>query len=155
MASNRLLTPTALASYTDTLPTVTNNTPINQQAGIIQNNGSFGYGSLSQPNCSGLCVFAIGRVNRTGTSEPNTEAVIGAIWQISSPENTQAQTLRLQAEIQQNALENQTTLTEKLATALEQNQMERANAIAIILAKRLGYSDYRQLLRDIREAPKS
>jgi hypothetical protein len=38
----------------------------------------------------------------------------------------------------------------KLAEAIENNKPERANAIAIILAPRLGYKDYQQLLRDVR-----
>jgi hypothetical protein len=51
-----------------------------------------------------------------------------------------------------NTLNNQSTLVlvEKLAEAIETNKPERANAIAIILASRLGYSDCRQLLKDVR-----
>jgi hypothetical protein len=113
---------------------------INQQAGVI--------GSLNYPSCSGVCVFAIGRTTRTSNADPSIEAV----WQINSPENTQAQNARILAETQRDSLNNQTTLVlvEKLAEAIETNKPERANAIAIILASRLGYSDYRQLLKDVR-----
>jgi hypothetical protein len=34
--------------------------------------------------------------------------------------------------------------------AIETDKPERANAIAIILASRIGYNDYRQLLKDVR-----
>lgn len=130
------------------LPTTSS---INQQAGVIQNNGLGNYGSLSYPSCSGICVFAIGRTTRTGNADPNVEAVVGVVWQISSPENTQAQNARILAENQRDSLNNQTTLvlTEKLAEAIETNKPERANAIAIILAPRLGYNDYRKLIKDV------
>jgi hypothetical protein len=126
---------------------------INQQAGVIQNNGLGSYGSLSYPSCSGVCVFAIGRTTRTGNADPNVEAVVGVVWQINSPENTQAQNARILAETQRDSLNNQTTLAlvEKLAEAIETDKPERANAIAIVLAPRLGYSDYRQLLKDVRD----
>lgn len=125
---------------------------INQQAGVIQNNGLGSYGSLSYPSCAGVCVFAIGRTTRNGNTDPSVEAVVGVVWQINSPENTQAQNARILAETQRDSLNNQTTLAlvEKLAEAIETDKPERANAIAIILAPRLGYSDYRQLLRDVR-----
>jgi hypothetical protein len=124
---------------------------INQQAGVIQNNGLGSYGSLNYPSCSGVCVFAIGRTTRIGNADPSAEAVVGAVWQINSPETTQAQNARILAETQRGSLNNQTTLAlvEKLAEAIETNKPERANAIAIILAPRLGYGDYRQLLKDI------
>jgi hypothetical protein len=138
------------------LPTITNPS-INQQAGVIQNNGLGNYGSLSYPSCSGACVFAIGRTSRTGNSDPSVEAVVGVVWQINSTENTYAQNARILAESQQNSLNNQTTLvlTEKLAEAIENNKLERANAIAIILAPRLGYKDHNQLLRDVRNVRQS
>ncbi|WP_335034738.1 hypothetical protein [Nostoc sp.] len=40
-------------------------------------------------------------------------------------------------------------MTEKLAEAIETQKIERAKLYAISLAKRLGYADYRQLLKDI------
>jgi hypothetical protein len=120
---------------TEILPAGSNSS-INQQAGVIQNNGVGSYGNLSYPACSGVCVFAIGRVNHTGNSNPSMEAVVGAVWQINSPENTPAQNACILAENQRDAL------TKKLAEAIENKKPERANAIAIILAQRLGYSDY-------------
>jgi hypothetical protein len=62
----------------------------------------------------------------------------------TSPESTPAQNACILAENQRDAL------TKKLAEAIENKKPERANAIAIILAQRLGYNDYRQLLKDIR-----
>jgi hypothetical protein len=132
------------------LPAATSS--INQQAGVIQNNGLGSYGSLNYPSCSGVCIFAIGRTTRIGNTDPSIEAVVGVVWQINSPENTQAQNARILAETQRDSLNNQSTLVlvEKLAEAIETDKPERANAIAIILASRLGYNDYRQLLKDVR-----
>ncbi len=136
---------------TEILPANTNSS-INQQAGVIQNNGLGSYGSISYPSCAGVYVFAIGRATRTGNADPSIEAVAGIVWQINSPENTQAQNARILAETQRDSLNNQSTLVlvEKLAEAIETDKPERANAIAIILASRLGYNDYRQLLKDVR-----
>ena len=139
-------------STPETLPSISNIPSSYQQAGIINNSGVGGYGNLSTPSCNGLCVFAIGKTGRTSSGETNREIVAGAIWQISSPENTYAQAARLQAEVQRDSLNNQTTLvlTERLAEAIEKNKPERANAIAIILAPRLGYKNYQDLLHDVR-----
>jgi hypothetical protein len=140
---------TSTTTVTEIIPNLTSTSPINQQAGII-NNGS-GYGSLTTPSCSGLCVFAIGRTVRNGNSDPSFEATVGAVWQISSSENTYAQNARILAETQQAIVNNQTnlTLTKELSEAIEKKQFSRVNAIAIILAKRLGYSDFRKYLADV------
>jgi hypothetical protein len=120
---------------------------INQQADFIQNN-SAGFSNLTYPNCQGACIFAIGRTNNRQT----WEAVGGIVWQISSPENTQAKTNRLIVQSEREKLERESTviLIEKLADAIESGKSERANLLAIILAKRLGYSDPQQLLREAR-----
>jgi hypothetical protein len=129
-------------------PIINNTAPsINQQADFIQNNGS-SFSSLTYPNCQGACIFAIGRTN----SRQSWEAVAGVVWQISSPENTQAETHRLTAQSERDKLERDSTiiLVEKLSDAIESGKTERANLLAIILAKRLGYSDYQRLLRESR-----
>lgn len=98
-----------------------------------------------------MCVFGIGRTTYTANSQPSIEGVVGLIWQIDSPEKTYAQNARHQVQIQQESLDNQTNLTlvEKLSEAIEINQRERINALAIILAKRLGYSNHRQYLAEV------
>jgi hypothetical protein len=118
---------------------------INQQADFIQNNGS-GFSGLTYPNCQGLCIFAISKIN----SRQNWEAVGGVVWQVSSPENTQAETNRLIVQAQREKLEQEDTITlvEKLSEAIEKKKIERANFLAIILAKKLGYSSFEQLLKD-------
>jgi hypothetical protein len=147
-SSNIPATPTT--TVTEIIPNLTSTSPINQQAGIINNSGSYG-GSLTIPSCSGLCVFGIGRTVRNGNSDPSFEAMVGAVWQISSPENTYAQNARILAETQQAIVNNQTnlTLTKELSEAIEKKQFSRVNAIAIILAKRVGYSDFRKYLADV------
>ena len=135
------------ASGLSTLP-LNNSVPsINQQADFIQNNSS-GFSNLTYPNCQGACVFAIGRTN----SRQSWEAVAGVVWQISSPENTQAETHRLTAQSERDRFDRESTviLVEKLSDAIESGKIERANLLAIILAKRLGYGDYQKLLREAR-----
>ena len=129
------------------LPISSGTVPINQSAGVIQNNG---FGSFSYPACSGWCAFGIVKTSVTGNS-PSAEAMVGIIWQIDSPEKTNAQATLLQAQTQQDTLEHQTvtTLMEKLAEAIEKNLPERVNIIAIILAKKLGYSNHRQFLAEV------
>ena len=129
------------------LPISSGTVPINQSAGVIQNNG---FGGFSYPACAGLCAFGIVKTSVTGNS-PSAEAMVGIIWQIDSPEKTNAQAILRQAQTQQDALEQQTvtTLSEKLAEAIEKNLPERVNIIAIILAKKLGYSNHHQFLADV------
>jgi NACalpha-BTF3-like transcription factor len=123
---------------------------LSQQAGVIQNNT--GIGTLGTPNCTGTCFFTLIKLMPNGSST-NYEASVGAIWQISSPENTQAQAMKIRADSDRENMVAQTdiSLVEKLSAALAANNMDLANAIAIMLAKRWGYSDYRQLIRDIRD----
>jgi hypothetical protein len=134
---------------TENIPSLSSNQPIAQSSGFTQNNG-YGYGNLGYPACGGLCVFAIGKTSVTGNTS-TAEAMVGVIWQIDSPEKTNAQATLRQVQIQQDALEHQnvSSLTEKLADAIEKNLPERVNIIAIVLAKKLGYSNHRQFLAEV------
>ena len=138
--------PSGISSETLT-PTGTTST-LSQQAGVIQNNS--GIGTVGYPNCTGTCIFSNMRVVPNGSSN-NIEASIGVVWQISSPESIQAQANKAKIDAEREQLTTQTdlALTEKLAEAIEKKQLERVNAIAIILAKRLGYSDYRKYLQEV------
>jgi hypothetical protein len=73
------------------------------------------------------------------------------MWQFSSPENIQAQANKAKADAEREQLTAQTdiSLIEKLGTAIEKKQPVIVNAIAMILAKRFGYGDYQQYLRDV------
>lgn len=124
--------------------------PITQQTGLIQFNPP-SYSNFGYPTCSGTCVFAITRVSPSGNGGNNLEAVAGIIYQFSSPENTQAESQRLLAIAQKERLDQESTviLAEKLSDAIESGKKERANVIAIILARRLGYPDHHQLLLDM------
>lgn len=133
------------------VPTSTNpSTPFTQQTGVIQFNNS-GLSALTYPNCGGACVFAIGRMAPSYNGTTSLEAVAGVVWQFKSPENTQAQAIKRQVDAQNERLEQESTVTlsEKLAEAIEQGRTKRANLLAILLAKRLGYPDYQSLLRDV------
>jgi hypothetical protein len=139
-------------SFQDTTVPVNTNIPIPStnsfdQTGIVQqfNNG---FNSLSQPNCrSKICLFTLIR-----NSSNRTEFLGGAVWQLGgSYEDTQAESQKLLAIAQKEKLDQESTviLIEKLAEAIETKKMERAKLYAISLAKKLGYTDYRQLLNDI------
>jgi len=116
---------------------------INQQ-GIINN----GLNSLSQPNCrSNVCLFTLIRNTTQGT-----EFLGGAVWQLGgSPEQTQAESQKLLAIAQKEKLDQESAiiLTEKLADAIENKKIERAKLYAIILAPKLGYKDYIDLLQEV------
>ena len=124
---------------------------IGQQTGIIQFNNS-GASNLTYPNCNGACAFAIGHVVPLSNGTTGLEAIAGVIWQFNSPEKIQAQSNRLLAKAESERLEQESTvsLASKLADALETDRKERANLLAIILAKRLGYSNYLELLQNVR-----
>lgn len=136
-----------IPSESSNLPPISSNSNLNQQAGFIQNNG---WSSNGSPNCGGACIFANVRVIPNGNSN-NIEASIGMMWQFSSPENIQAQANRAKIDAEREQLIAQTdlALVEKLADAIEKKQAPKVNAIAMILAKRLGYSDYQKYLRDV------
>jgi hypothetical protein len=125
-------------------------TSIPNQTGVIQFNNT-GLSALTYPNCGGTCLFAIGRLVPTSNGSTSAEAVAGVVWQLRSPENTQAEAQRLLIKAQTENLTQESTLllTEKLADALEQRKPERIKLLAILLAKRLGYSDYYQLLQQL------
>jgi hypothetical protein len=130
------------------LSPISTNSNLSQQAGVIQNNS--GWGGFGTPNCGGACLVANVRVVPNGNSN-NIEASIGLMWQFSSPENIQAQAHKAKTDAEREQLTAQTDLTliEKLAAAIEKKQPVVVNAIAMILAKRFGYSDYQQYLRDV------
>jgi hypothetical protein len=132
-----------------TLNPINSTSPLSQQVGFIQNNN--GTGTLGIPNCTGTCLFTLIKVIPTSGST-TVEASVGAIWQLSSPENIQAQAYKIRADAERENLATQTDigLVEKLSMAMESNKLDLANAIAILLAKRWGYSDYHQLVRDVR-----
>ena len=137
---------TATSNIT-TSPSATAPTPT--QTGVIQFNNT-GLSALTYPNCGGTCLFAIGRLVPTsnGTS---AEAVAGVVWQLRSPENTQAESQRLLLKTQSENLTQESTLilTEKLADAIEQRKPDRITLLAILLAKRLGYANHHKLLQDL------
>jgi hypothetical protein len=72
------------------------------------------------------------------------QASINIIWQSDSPETKQAEAQRAKQQ-----LEDDKTLMTDLSEAISQNKMVRANSLAILLAKRLGYTDPKRLIADI------
>jgi hypothetical protein len=125
-------------------------TSIPNQTGVIQFNNT-GLSALTYPNCGGTCLFAIGRLVPGSNGSTSAEAVAGVVWQLRSPENTQAEAQRLLIKAQTENLTQESTLllTEKLADAIEQRKNDRIKLLAILLSKRLGYSDYQQLLQQL------
>lgn len=125
-------------------------TQVNQQNGLLQINGVSS--NLTSPNCSSGCAYGAIRVfpGYNGASR-SVEGIAGVIWQFNSPESSQAEATKLNAELQKYKTEHDIIegLSLKLAEAIEQNKIERAYIIAIILAPKLRYEDYRVLLREV------
>ena len=148
----------AIADGTNSAPTLADdsNTGLQDTTSIQQNgvqvngfNGFNGFSNpLTPPSCSKqLCGFIILRTTPYGS-----EGDAGIVFQLGgSSEQTQAESQRLLAIAQKEKLDQESTviLIEKLAEAIETKKIERAKLYAISLAKRLGYADYRQLLKDI------
>jgi hypothetical protein len=117
---------------------------------IIQvNNGSAGVGG-----CGGGCAyFNIRAVPSTTGFGATTliEGSTGFVWQFGSAEAAQSQAIRLTSELQKYKTEQEIIdyLSRQLADALESNRLDRARIIAITLAPKIGYSNYRLLLRTI------
>jgi hypothetical protein len=140
-----------------TAPPVNSNPPLQTDSGstinqppITNQNNQTNYGdsTMSYPNCTGTCVFSIGKINQ----QNQREVVAGVVWNITSPENTQAQTGKITAQAQSDKLDrdNNLVLMEKLTQAISSRQEERANGLAIMLAKPLGYQDHQKLIADIK-----
>jgi hypothetical protein len=133
-----------------TPPLQTNGDSTTSQPPITNQNNQTNYGdsTMSYPNCTGTCVFGIGKINQ----QSQREFVAGVVWNISSPENTQAQTGKITAQAQSDKLdrESKLVLMEKLTQAVSSRQEERANGLAIMLAKPLGYNDHQKLIADIK-----
>lgn len=137
---------------TNSTPTVTENSNVTlQDTTSIQQNGIQFNGfsnPLTPPSCNKpLCSFIMFRNTPYGS-----ESSAGIVFQLGkSPENTQAESQKLLAIAQKEKLDQESTviLADKLSEAIENNKTERANLYAIILAKKLGLADYRQLLKDI------
>jgi hypothetical protein len=124
-----------------------------QQTGVIQVNNAVGLSTLSYPSCGGTCAFAITRVIPMNNDNASWEAVAGVIWQINSPDKILAKSQQLVAQAQSRQVEDQSTLvlTERLAEAIETGKYDRANLLAMMLAKRLGYRDYQALLQSAKK----
>ncbi len=133
------------------LPTnpITSSPAIDQPTNINNTNNynPDGY-SINYPNCSGTCVFAIGKNDRQNGWQFTT----GVIWNINSPERTQAESSRMLAIAQSQKINTDSNLLlmEKLTGAISSGKIEQANGLAIILANRLGYSDHKSLIKEIK-----
>jgi hypothetical protein len=133
------------------LPTIsTNSAPQIDQPANINNTNNYNPDSYSTsyPNCSGTCVFAIGKNDRQNGWQLTT----GIVWNINSPERTQAESSKIVAlaQSQKISLDSNLLLMEKLTQAIVSGQTEQANGLAIILANRLGYLDYKNLIKEIK-----
>ncbi|WP_071190761.1 hypothetical protein [Trichormus sp. NMC-1] len=114
-----------------------------------------GFNSLSPPCNSKICLFTLIRKSSQNSSQNSSqqiEVLGGAVWQLGgSHEDTKAEAEKLRAITDKEKFEQESTLilTEKLAAAIEHNEIERAKLYAISLAKKLGYTDYHLLLKEI------
>ncbi|MDP5015892.1 hypothetical protein FJR11_09785 [Anabaena sp. UHCC 0187] len=149
-ATIAIMTHPAIAQETkesqSSLPKPLVNTNISDQSTInfVFNNR---YTSLSLPCNYQICLFTLIR-----NSSQEIEFLGGVVWQLGgSHEDTKAETEKFRAIAEKEKIDQETTLTltDKLADAIESNKIERVKLYAITLAKRLGYADYHELLKEI------
>jgi hypothetical protein len=103
---------------------------------------------FSTPCNSRFCATGDVRVINNGNPTPQFEFGVGIIFNSNPPDALRAENERLTAEA--NYLQSLLNLYEKLAFVIANNQTELANSIAIVLAPKLGYTDFHQLIKDIR-----
>jgi hypothetical protein len=103
---------------------------------------------FSNPCNSKFCVTGDVRIIDNGNSNPQIGFGVGLIFNSNPCDALRAERERLIAE--ENYLQSLLNLYEKLAFAIANNHTESANAIAIVLAPKLGYTDFHQLIEDIR-----
>lgn len=104
--------------------------------GSANNDSSFGGGfnnSLSGSDSS-------------NSSAKNIKWQVGIVWKPNAPEVAQAEGERTKQKLEDNR-----SLMTNLADAIAQNKTELASGLAILLAPRLGYSDPRKLIADLKE----
>jgi hypothetical protein len=112
--------------------------------------------SSSSGSCSNLCLnldvgtsvdnfgSGFGGFNN-GSVNNGLQWKAGVSWRPNAPEVTQVETERTKQRLEDNR-----SLTVALAEALAQNKTELARGLAILLAPRLNYSDYRVLLAELK-----
>lgn len=121
--------------------------------------------STGADNCSNVCVKVdLGSANNDSSfgggfnngfsssgdaSTNNTKNIkwqVGVVWKPNAPEVAQAEGERTKQKLEDNR-----SLMTNLADAIAQNKTELASGLAILLAPRLGYSDPRKLIADLKE----
>ncbi len=110
-----------------------------------------GFSSLSPPCNSRICLFTLIR-KLVKDSSQETEVLGGLVWQLGySSQDAKAEADKLKAIAEKEKIDQESTLilTDKLAEAIESNKIERVKLYAISLAKKLGYADYKELLKEI------
>jgi hypothetical protein len=116
----------------------------------------------SSDSCSNLCVkldlgsannessfssgFNNGFNSSTSTGANNLRWQVGVTWRPNPPEIIQVEGDKVKQRLDDNR-----SLMMALAEAISQNRTEMARGLAILLAPRLGYSDPRKLLAEMKE----
>jgi hypothetical protein len=119
--------------------------------------------STGADNCYNVCVKVdVGSANNdssfgsgfnnsfsgsdSSSSGKNIKWQVGVVWKPNAPEVAQAEGERTKQKLEDNR-----SLMTNLADAIAQNKTELASGLAILLAPRLGYSDPRKLIADLKE----
>jgi hypothetical protein len=116
----------------------------------------------SSDSCSNLCLkldlgsannessfssgFNNGFNSNTSTGANNLRWQVGVTWRPNPPEVVQVEGDKVKQRLDDNR-----SLMMALAEAISQNRTEMARGLAILLAPRLGYSDPRKLLTEMKE----
>jgi hypothetical protein len=104
--------------------------------GSANNDSSFGSGFNNGFSNSG----------DSSNTAKNIRWQVGVVWKPNAPEVAQAEGERTKQKLEDNR-----SLMTNLADAIAQNKTELASGLAILLAPRLGYSDPRKLIADLKE----
>jgi hypothetical protein len=112
------------------------NVCVKVDVGSANNDSSFGSGFNNGFSNSG----------DASNSGKNIKWQVGVIWKPNAPEVAQAEGERTKQKLEDNR-----SLMTSLADAIAQNKTELASGLAILLAPRLGYSDPRKLIADLKE----
>lgn len=107
------------------------------------------YGSLSPPYCSGSCAFAVTRITPNAYGNTNLEAVMGVIYEFDSANKRAASAYQAyyDALSRHTAQEDDVSIAMKLADAVSNCREAHAQALALLVARRLGITPEELLSR--------
>lgn len=107
------------------------------------------YGSLNPPYCGGSCAFAVTKLTPNANGNTNLEAVMGVIFEFDSANKRAASAYQAyyDALSRHTAQEDDVSIAMKLADAVSNCREAHAQALALLVARRLGITPEELLSR--------